>query len=181
MSHFPAFLDLRGRRCLVVGATLAAARKAALLARSGADVWHVAQFAPADLDGCVLAIGAGDDAAGCFRSALLHDGRLAACLFIAPTIDLPARERFAALFAAQRLGAAEQAVLLAGRSPSGAVDGGKIVCACFGVGREALRDVIAQGLATTEAIGTALKAGTNCGSCLPEIRALLAQAPAAAE
>jgi assimilatory nitrate reductase catalytic subunit len=122
-----------------------------------------------------------DDAAGCFRSALLRDGRLAACLFIAPTIDLPARERFAALFAATRLGATEQAVLLAGRSPSGAVDGGKIVCACFGVGHEALRDVIAQGLATTEAIGTALKAGTNCGSCLPEIRALLAQAPAAAE
>jgi assimilatory nitrate reductase catalytic subunit len=122
-----------------------------------------------------------DDAAGCFRSALLQDGRLAACLFIAPTIDLPARERFAALFAAARLGAAEQAVLLAGRSPSGAVDGGKVVCACFGVGREVLRDVIAQGLATTEAIGLALKAGTNCGSCLPEIRALLAAAPAAAE
>ena len=108
-----------------------------------------------------------------------------ACVFIAPTIDLPARERFAALFAATRLDAGEQAVLLAGRSPTGAPagrgDGGKVVCACFGVGHEALRDVIAQGLATTEAIGRALKAGTNCGSCLPEIRTLLAQAPAAAE
>jgi assimilatory nitrate reductase catalytic subunit len=122
-----------------------------------------------------------DDAAGSFRSALLNDGRLAACLFIAPTIDLPARERFAALFAAAQLDAAAQAVLLAGRAPSGAVDGGAVVCACFGVGRTALCDVIAQGLATTEAIGRALKAGTNCGSCLPEIRTLLAQAPAAAE
>jgi uroporphyrin-III C-methyltransferase/precorrin-2 dehydrogenase/sirohydrochlorin ferrochelatase len=61
MSYFPAFLDLRGRRCLVVGATPAAARKAVLLAGTGADVRHVAIFAPADLDGCVLAIGASDD------------------------------------------------------------------------------------------------------------------------
>jgi hypothetical protein len=32
-----------------------------------------------------------------------------------------------------------------------------------------------QGLTTPEAIGAALKAGTNCGSCVPELRQLIAQ------
>jgi assimilatory nitrate reductase catalytic subunit len=30
-----------------------------------------------------------------------------------------------------------------------------------------------EGLETVEAIGQALKAGTNCGSCIPEISKLL--------
>jgi assimilatory nitrate reductase catalytic subunit len=32
-----------------------------------------------------------------------------------------------------------------------------------------------QGLATVGAIGEALQAGTNCGSCRPEIAAILAR------
>ncbi|WP_156303003.1 (2Fe-2S)-binding protein, partial [Methylogaea oryzae] len=55
-------------------------------------------------------------------------------------------------------------------------DGGPTVCACFGVGRDTLKRAIAvQGLDNTDDIGAALKAGTGCGSCLPELRALLAE------
>jgi assimilatory nitrate reductase catalytic subunit len=32
-----------------------------------------------------------------------------------------------------------------------------------------------QGLTTPEEIGSCLKAGTNCGSCIPELRSLLAK------
>jgi assimilatory nitrate reductase catalytic subunit len=32
-----------------------------------------------------------------------------------------------------------------------------------------------RGLATPEAIGQTLKAGTGCGSCVPELRQLIAQ------
>jgi assimilatory nitrate reductase catalytic subunit len=54
-------------------------------------------------------------------------------------------------------------------------DPGPVVCACFGVGRNTLCDAISRHkLATAQQIGAQLKAGTNCGSCLPEIRALLA-------
>ena len=37
-----------------------------------------------------------------------------------------------------------------------------------------IRAAIAKGCATVEAVGQATKAGTNCGSCKPEIGALLA-------
>jgi len=47
------------------------------------------------------------------------------------------------------------------------------VCACFGVSRGAIAAAAAAGAASCERIGMDLKAGTNCGSCLPEIRRLL--------
>ena len=51
---------------------------------------------------------------------------------------------------------------------------GPILCACHQVGRDAILEAIAsQGLASVEAIGRALRAGTNCGSCIPELRRLL--------
>ncbi len=58
MQHFPIFLDLRGRRAVVLGAGDVAARKAELLRRAGAAVEIVAQFSPALLDGCAIAVGA---------------------------------------------------------------------------------------------------------------------------
>jgi assimilatory nitrate reductase catalytic subunit len=49
------------------------------------------------------------------------------------------------------------------------------VCACFRVGSRTLRDAIEKhGITTTQQLGARLKAGTNCGSCLPEIRSLIA-------
>jgi uroporphyrin-III C-methyltransferase/precorrin-2 dehydrogenase/sirohydrochlorin ferrochelatase len=58
MQHFPVFLDLRGRRALVLGAGEVAARKAEPLRRAGADVIEAPQFSPELLAGCALAIGA---------------------------------------------------------------------------------------------------------------------------
>jgi assimilatory nitrate reductase catalytic subunit len=63
--------------------------------------------------------------------------------------------------------------LLAGVPPKGEVDCGKAVCSCFGVGENTIKQAIRKGANSVEAIGKALNAGTNCGSCIPEIRALL--------
>ena len=58
MRHFPIFMDLEGRRAVVLGEGENAERKADALRRYGADVVQAASFDPALLDGCALAIGA---------------------------------------------------------------------------------------------------------------------------
>jgi uroporphyrin-III C-methyltransferase/precorrin-2 dehydrogenase/sirohydrochlorin ferrochelatase len=58
MRHFPVFLELRGRRVLVLGQGEIAHIKAAALRSAGAEVGLAERFAPVLLDGCVLAVGA---------------------------------------------------------------------------------------------------------------------------
>lgn len=65
--HFPLYLDLEGKPCLVVGGGRVAARKAKALADFGARVVQVAPevcgrgFADADIEGMVLVVSATDD------------------------------------------------------------------------------------------------------------------------
>jgi len=109
-----------------------------------------------------------------YRAARLHDDRLQACLFVGPTHDLPTRTWLAQLFAETALDGAARASLLTARPPVGGSDVGPTLCSCFGVGRNTLIAAIRDdGLTTPEAIGAALQAGTNCGSCVPELRALI--------
>ena len=115
-----------------------------------------------------------DPAVGRYRAALLQDGRLElACFFETEAGALPPRHWLEALFEKPDLGREERLSLLAGQPGPAAPDAGAIVCACFGVGERALKQAIAQGADSVEALGIRLKAGTNCGSCLPELKALL--------
>jgi len=66
-------------------------------------------------------------------------------------------------------------MLLSGKSADGLVSAGPIVCACFGVGRTTILAAIAARARTAAEIGVQLKAGTNCGSCIPELKRLIAQ------
>jgi assimilatory nitrate reductase catalytic subunit len=121
-----------------------------------------------------------DPARGTFRYASVVGRRLDACLFIATTAAaLPSRDALAALLGT-RLDPDARVLVLAG-APTGGVTGaaGKTVCACFGVGLHTLHGAIAQRRLTTVAeIGAALRAGTNCGSCIPELKAILRGAQA---
>ncbi|WP_246038944.1 nitrate reductase [Peristeroidobacter soli] len=115
-----------------------------------------------------------DPACGVFRGALLVEERLEGCAFISPRSDLPSRTWLSSLFAKKRIGNVDRVSLLNGGPPSSAEDPGPLVCSCFGVGRTTLCKAIAQDqLKTPQEVGRKLKAGTNCGSCLPEIRQLL--------
>ena len=67
-------------------------------------------------------------------------------------------------------------VALAGRSAADQPDPGPTVCACFSVGLNTLREAVANGATTVEALGEVTCAGTNCGSCKPELAALIAKA-----
>ncbi len=115
-----------------------------------------------------------DPAQGNYRSALIRDGQLQAVLVVGATAQLPERDWLGSLFNGQRLEESEHHSLLSSCPPSGSANAGAIVCACFGVGRNSIAEAIErQGLDSVEALGCALKAGTNCGSCIPELKTLL--------
>ena len=83
------------------------------------------------------------------------------------------------MFEADALADEARRVILSGRSADGLASAGPIVCACFGVGLAAIRAALqAGGAASVEGIGAALRAGTNCGSCLPELKRIVADSGA---
>ncbi|TQM92925.1 nitrate reductase [Roseinatronobacter monicus] len=117
-----------------------------------------------------------DRVRGTHRLALMEGGRTLAALFAAPDPVQLARGHLAA-----QVGQAG-AALLAGRPGAGMVDPGPTICACLNVGLNTITAAIAaQNLISVEDIGTALQAGTSCGSCRPELAALLAGRLEAAE
>ncbi|MCW1931844.1 nitrate reductase [Pararhodobacter zhoushanensis] len=110
-----------------------------------------------------------DPARGVHRQAFLEQGRLIAALFIAPQPVAVSRQHLLGL-----LGQAQGIAVLAGQPGADRPDPGATLCACFDIGVNTLRAAISdQHLTSVEAIGQALRAGTNCGSCKPELRALL--------
>src|SRR5258708_22760837 len=71
--------------------------------------------------------------------------------------------------------------VLAGVSLAGVPSPGPTVCACFAVGRTTIVEAVQSAKLTSVAeIGAALRAGTNCGSCLPELATILREAEVAA-
>ncbi|MDI1365257.1 MAG: molybdopterin dinucleotide binding domain-containing protein, partial [bacterium] len=133
--------------------------------------------------GLVGEVVAYDDAgSGSRREAWVRDGELQAVLFMTTSGRLPSRDWLADLFAAPALSAQARAALLFGRPPGAPVDKGPLVCACLKVGAKAIEAAIAAGAAHPDAVGTASGAGTNCGSCRPEIaRMIVASAKLAKE
>jgi assimilatory nitrate reductase catalytic subunit len=111
-----------------------------------------------------------------FRVAAFVEGRLIGCLFVGPADAAPRWDSVKALFEAEALGDAQRRAVLSGKSTSGLADPGPVVCACFGVGLNTIRNAILSGGASNaEDIGKALRAGTNCGSCLPELKKIVGQ------
>ncbi|MEJ2060130.1 MAG: molybdopterin-dependent oxidoreductase [Gammaproteobacteria bacterium] len=122
-----------------------------------------------------------DPATGRYRAARLQHGRLEMVLFVAPDWGLPERTWLGQLFAEDHIDDMARMSLLVGKARGGMPDQGRTVCSCFNVGLNTILDAIKnQGLVKPEQIGAALKAGTNCGSCVPELREILARAASGA-
>lgn len=117
-----------------------------------------------------------DFGGGVYRAASFAGERIETCLFVGPARDAGDWNVVKGLFAADALTPDQRRMLLSGKSIDGLADAGPVVCACFGVGRGTICDAIAAGANSATAIGAQLKAGTNCGSCIPELKRLIAQA-----
>ena len=138
-----------------------------LAGREAPADWEAAAralFAMPDAEAQVLT----DPARGIARLAFRESGRLVAALFAGPEPLRLMRDYAATL---------PETDVLTGRAPADRPDPGPILCACFGVGVNTILTAIeTEGLASVEAVGAALSAGTNCGSCRSEIATLLAGA-----
>jgi assimilatory nitrate reductase catalytic subunit len=117
-----------------------------------------------------------DPRRGTFRYASVIGQRLDACLFIASkAAALPSRDVLAALLGTRIKPDMRVSVLAASQVSSNSA--GRTICACFGVGLQTLHEIIVRRQLTSIAeIGAVLRAGTNCGSCIPELRAVLQNA-----
>jgi assimilatory nitrate reductase catalytic subunit len=65
--------------------------------------------------------------------------------------------------------------ILAGNEGNGGADEGAIICSCYQIGENAIKDAIVAGCHSAQSLGEKLKCGTNCGSCIPELNALIQQ------
>ncbi len=120
-----------------------------------------------------------DPSAGMVRVAIAEDCRITALLFVAAEPVVLSRSAINGFIGTST----PPLIALAGRSAADMPDAGATVCACFSVGRNTLLAAVANGARSVAALGEATCAGTNCGSCKPELTALLAEAsiPMAAE
>ncbi|NUB45720.1 molybdopterin-dependent oxidoreductase [Fertoebacter nigrum] len=120
-----------------------------------------------------------DRARGIARIAFCDGARVLAALFVSPEPVALSRAHVAGL-----VGQDSAREVLSGRPGAGRPDNGATVCACFDVGvNQIIHAIAGQHVTSVDALGKALRAGTNCGSCRPELRALIARhaPPLAAE
>jgi len=117
-----------------------------------------------------------DKSDGHYRAARFIDGHLDSVIFIDSSILLPPRDWLISLFQKDSVSASERASLLQGLPPAEVEDVGKIICACFNVGDKTIcKAITEQGASNVAAVGELCQAGTNCGSCRPEIKELISE------
>jgi assimilatory nitrate reductase catalytic subunit len=117
-----------------------------------------------------------DEERGIYRAAHLVQGRLEAVVFAARDKgwQLPDRDAVMPLIGAPFEAAARAQLFELRRAPAEASPRDRKICACFAVGRAAIEQaVVARRLTRADQVGTMLRAGTNCGSCIPEIEEIL--------
>ena len=111
-----------------------------------------------------------DPKRGSYRIALSDGRQILAALFVSRQPTTLMRDYLATLpeVAPQQI--------LSGRSSADSEDCGPIVCSCFEVGLNTIIRAIHDGrLTDVDSVGDALQAGTNCGSCRPELADLVTQ------
>lgn len=111
------------------------------------------------------------------RFAVLKDNVPTGVLIASEDLNaIPSRNWIAQLFEQDEVSNDDRLTLLTAK-PAGAVaEKGDIVCSCFNVGLLEIQRAILDGQAhSVAAIGQALQAGTNCGSCQSELGQILEQ------
>ena len=105
-----------------------------------------------------------------FRAAGFIDGVLSVVLSTATDKKSAPEMRWLEDQLNTRIDANARFAILAGTPGAGVEDVGAIICSCFQVGEKTIEKAIADGCGSVEALGERIKCGTNCGSCIPELK-----------
>ena len=115
-----------------------------------------------------------DQSLGQHRFVEFDGNALRGALFIAPTPVQVSRSWARDLLSQEFHEPEKRLRLLAARAGADQPNRGAIVCSCFSVGANQITDALCAGSCETlDDVGAATQAGTNCGSCRPEIRRLI--------
>lgn len=112
-----------------------------------------------------------------FHLLAWRDGELCLAFYAHRQRPQPDRQAVVAAFSRPPATAAERLALLAGEPGKGKPASGPVICSCFGIGEGQIKRAMAQGCHSVVQLGERLKCGTNCGSCLPELKTLIAARP----
>ncbi|WP_196260909.1 nitrate reductase [Pelagibacterium limicola] len=100
--------------------------------------------------------------------------RLTFAFYLSPDPVLVSRQWAAGQLSETHADPLQRTRILSGRPGSDRPDPGPLVCSCFSVGANQIADAVtSEGCVTVDAVGAALGAGTNCGSCRTEIRRII--------
>ncbi|MEO0608059.1 MAG: molybdopterin-dependent oxidoreductase [Pseudomonadota bacterium] len=111
---------------------------------------------------------------GSLRAARFADTKLLAAMIVSTSGPVEVDRTHLAGLLGGDLDAAGRAGVLAGRAAHGE-SAGPIICSCEGVGRYTLINALRDGAATVGDLGNRTRAGTNCGSCQPELRNIISE------
>jgi assimilatory nitrate reductase catalytic subunit len=115
-----------------------------------------------------------DPQVGNVKRAYFNEAELRGVLFIGPAPINASRVFMKDLLSREFITTQDKFSVLTGRPSKDAPDKGAIICSCFNVGVNEIRDAIENHNCTTvKAIGKKLNAGTNCGSCKTELAKLI--------
>lgn len=111
-----------------------------------------------------------------FRMATFNAGILEWLFMAGPERIQPNHNWLAEQFSGGVLDSGQRQGLLSGRAVDPGEDCGAIICACFQVGEKTINSAIEAGCNSAESLAEQLNCGSNCGSCIPEIKALIKNA-----
>jgi ferredoxin-nitrate reductase len=112
-----------------------------------------------------------DHAERFYQRCIVHRGRLVGAVLVG---DIAQLDRFKNwIEQGTELDEERRKLLRPGNGTSLPPARGRVVCSCLQVGVENLRDAISAGCSDLGALCAATRAGTGCGSCRPELQAML--------
>lgn len=140
----------------------------ALAAPTGEADWQTLFYRVTEQEPNLIAIGRNTSA---LRAATVLNQRLTGYLYLNKT-HRPPELSWVSSKIGTTLTTQERQRLLSLKAPSG-VDTGRVICSCFQVRDSQLKEAVTEGAETLTELQKQLRCGTNCGSCIPELKAFL--------